>query len=145
MKRKFNTDLDAEYKLPKIVKNYKGNEVKTFSIPEFSMVIVPGETSPTRRQSTSRRSEAAAALTPSSNRNSQEDVGKGAAVSVDHSTASGAAAPPSPLVSRPSLTPFNRRPSITSYFTVSPEWNQQWGRFLPPGKNVVYTSQIGKI
>ena len=50
-----------------------------------------------------------------------------------------AASPSSSAAPRASLSPV--RPSL---YTINPEWNRLWGRFVPAGKNVVYTSQIGK-
>lgn len=73
VKQKHNVDLDGEYRLPNILKNYKGNDVKPVNIPEYKTVVAP-----------------------------------------------------------------------KLYFDINEEWNRNWGKYLPPGKNVVYTSEISK-
>jgi hypothetical protein len=126
--RENQTDFDADYKLPKILKNYKGNEVDKLSIPSYSSVgrPVPAQGDSNRASFRVRPSEAPSAKAPQV---SVEAVKPSTTVVEE------------PMKSVPITTPTTPQPS--SYFTANPEWNRKWKQFIS-GHNVVHTSLTTK-
>jgi hypothetical protein len=123
-----NTDFDADYKLPKILRNYKGNEVDKLNVPVYTSVGRPVPQTESSRNSF-RYLRAS-------------DVGNGLSTAsklfgdVKTSDVSGKSSgtPPRPSsdISRP------------SFFTVNSEWNKKWKTAIGTGRNVVHTSVITK-
>ena len=114
-------DLDADYKLPKILRNYKGTDVLPVQVPAF-------------------RSNTAMKLRPAEPRDSRKE---------SRDTFSGGASPTrssvtsNPVAAAPAFQ-NSAKAAPRASLVVNGEWNAKWGKFIPPGRNVLYTSQIGK-
>jgi hypothetical protein len=190
LKKRHGVDLDADYKLPKILKNYKGAEVAALRIPAYPQIQndTNKDSNSTKTKSSSKQS---GDITPEAASGSQEKEDPSAAKSVTEATRPSVASQEvSPAerslsnsssaglslsqdgrgshtsegerVSHPGQLPRMSVHSINamnasiresmskgggvraSLFEVNADWNRKWGSFLPSGKNVVYTSQIGK-
>jgi hypothetical protein len=117
-----NTDFDAEYKLPKILKNYKGNEVEIVTIPAYSSIGRPAPVVETTRGSFQRSRPTEA---PSSKLFDNDNHPRQPSTASRQSNAS---------TTIPTNPPFQ----------INYEWNRKWASVIKPGTNVVHTSMIGK-
>ena len=118
IQKKYGVDLDADYKLPKILRNYKGADVLPVSIPGLR------SNTATKLQEQDRRKVSRDTM---ADERSPTAVAR-ASVTPNSSSSGAASAAAQP---RPSLA-------------VNAEWNQKWGKYIPAGRNVLYTTLIGK-
>jgi hypothetical protein len=124
--KKNQTDFDADYKLPKILRNYKGSELCYLQIPGFSVDkagrVTIQELDYVEPLQLGRASESAAR---------RSSVGP----------------PPIPPATAAIVATVTSAPSpsiVASPFPVNREWNLKWGSLIRGGANVVYTSLIAK-
>ena len=128
-----NTDFDADYKLPKIMKNYKGNDVTRVTMESYSSVGRPLPQQDSSRNSF--RYFRASDITP---------VSTASKLFGEAATPVAPPVPPRPsqTASFPTNTYTPAKPS--SPFPINEEWNRKWKSVISPGTNVVYTSVITK-
>jgi hypothetical protein len=164
-----NTDFDADYKLPKILKNYKGNDVQKFTLPAYSSSGRPiplNEAGGSRNSFRARPSEASMSskLFGSISEKKEEEKPKESKESKESATKEEPAPTKGPAVadpaastttttqslsapaavSRPSLAPGYVPPNSSTPFPINFAWNTKWKQFLPPNVNVVHTSVTTK-
>jgi hypothetical protein len=151
-----STDFDADYKLPKIMKNYKGtvsnnNVIEHCNIAAYSSVGRPIPVSAERNSFRYRSSEANASSSsttlsaklfgeidespsppPSSLKNGSFTTASASRASTSATSSSSSFSAPSPA-------------SSSLPYPVNPEWNKKWKQFLPNSNvNVVHTSVTQK-
>jgi hypothetical protein len=141
-----NTDFDADYKLPKILKNYKGNDIFRLSIEVYSSAgrpLPPPDTSRNSfkyfRASDVQSSTSATKLfgeVPSSEKDTSSS--SSAMKSASRSSIPFAGASSSSATKSSSIS------SSPSPFPINEEWNKKWKPVIPAGCNVIHTSMIGK-
>eukprot|EP01034_Spumella_vulgaris_P022333 gene22334-28453_t len=141
LKKRHGVDLDADYKLPKILKNYKGAETLSVNVPAFRSNTATKLSARGANSDRSLSSDLATGVNPMATptvfgSNPMSSPMKGPATSSATTPTNSGRSSISAGSSSGAVSP--KRTSI-----VNPEWNQKWGKFAP-GKNVVYTSQIGK-
>ncbi|RYG61101.1 hypothetical protein EON64_18830, partial [archaeon] len=142
--RKLSAELDAEYKMPKIARNYKGSEVLRVRVARFthtsqgnSASSATGMTATPAAPSSPKR---LAESTDSSLRLTEVETEKGPGRQSSSSLS------PSPLPSilkRQASTEVSAPKQRTSY-AINADWNRRWQAFLQPGYNVVFTSNTVK-
>eukprot|EP01039_Chlorochromonas_danica_P007021 gene7021-7765_t len=118
--RKLNEEVDGEYKMPKILKNYKGSVISHLVIPSFNFPserALRNSNSPSRSLTSSIDGEAART-------NNAIAVVRKRSFSQESSTST---------IGRP-----------RTEYPINPEWNAGWRAYLPAGFNVVFTSTTVK-
>eukprot|EP00981_Chlorochromonas_danica_P002660 scaffold521_cov177-Ochromonas_danica.AAC.14 len=138
--RKLNEEVDGEYKMPKILKNYKGNEVLPLRVPIFRFI----------------KDETPAAVSsselPASTVIADEAPVKGPVQVVESAPTTvppvPSTPPRQPSVASPSpvstLSSSSKPAASRTDFSINAEWNNRWKAYLPTGYNVVYTSSTAK-
>lgn len=121
MAKKFETDYDADYKLPKILKNYKGNEICQVRIQGFDESKIEASTN-------QRNASKEISLSPS-----RAEIEPSRSISTN---------PPPPPLSFDIIS--NSIAREKAFFTINHEWNQKWKSVLLPDVNIVHTSFISK-